>query len=228
MQELGLLTPGSRVRIEVLQGRPEMNGRTGVICGALQQAKACCARVDIDAGVWNEASGRWPVEVDADAVNGAAVPCTIGVRAVNLVERWVSGGRMSICNATTQAHEQNDPNYALLAASAYRATHAQQRNEMEERSAIRIVPLPYLPQSHIKKSFNKCTACTDSEAEVSVWERGWALLSVRTMYIHRVHSNRMLFLKLWAPLSRHLRTEIQRQKLRQSRIILQQWIVSQV
>ena len=31
-----LLTPGSRVRIEGLQGRPEMNGRTGVICGALQ------------------------------------------------------------------------------------------------------------------------------------------------------------------------------------------------
>ena len=32
------LAPGSRVRIEGLQGRPEMNGRTGIICGALQQA----------------------------------------------------------------------------------------------------------------------------------------------------------------------------------------------
>jgi hypothetical protein len=32
------LAPGSRVRITGLQGRPEMNGRTGVICGALQQA----------------------------------------------------------------------------------------------------------------------------------------------------------------------------------------------
>ncbi len=30
------LAPGSRVRIEGLQGRPEMNGRTGVICGALE------------------------------------------------------------------------------------------------------------------------------------------------------------------------------------------------
>jgi hypothetical protein len=29
------LAPGSRVRIEGLQGRPEINGRTGVICGAL-------------------------------------------------------------------------------------------------------------------------------------------------------------------------------------------------
>jgi hypothetical protein len=114
-----------------------MNGRTGVICGALQQAKACCARVDIDAGVWNEASGRWPVEVDADGVNGAAVPCPIGVRAVNLIERWVSGGRMSICNATTQAHEQNDPNYALLAASAYRARAPPMPNrEMKWKSAV--------------------------------------------------------------------------------------------
>jgi hypothetical protein len=36
------LAPGSRVRIEGLQGRPEMNGRTGVICGALQQASMLC------------------------------------------------------------------------------------------------------------------------------------------------------------------------------------------
>ena len=32
------LAPGSRVRIEGLQGRPELNGRTGVICGKLPQA----------------------------------------------------------------------------------------------------------------------------------------------------------------------------------------------
>ena len=32
------LAPSSRVRIEGLQGRPEMNGRTGVICGRLLQA----------------------------------------------------------------------------------------------------------------------------------------------------------------------------------------------
>ena len=37
------LAPGSRVRIEGLQGRPEMNGRTGVICGALQQASVLCS-----------------------------------------------------------------------------------------------------------------------------------------------------------------------------------------
>ena len=33
------LAPGSRVRIEGLQGRPEINGRTGVICGALEEAE---------------------------------------------------------------------------------------------------------------------------------------------------------------------------------------------
>ncbi len=32
------LAPGSRVRIDGCRGRPEMNGRTGVICGALHQA----------------------------------------------------------------------------------------------------------------------------------------------------------------------------------------------
>ena len=37
------LAPGSRVRIEGLQGRPDMNGRTGVICGALQQASMVCS-----------------------------------------------------------------------------------------------------------------------------------------------------------------------------------------
>ena len=61
--------------------------------------QACCARVDLDAGELNEASGRWPVEVDAVGVNGAAVRFQIRVRAVNLVEREVSGGRMSFCNA---------------------------------------------------------------------------------------------------------------------------------
>jgi len=56
--------------------------------------QACCARVNIDAGVLNEASGRWPVEVDADEAIGTAVPCQISVRPVNLVKQEVSGGRM--------------------------------------------------------------------------------------------------------------------------------------
>ena len=61
--------------------------------------QASCARVDIDAGVLNEASGRWLVEVDADGVDGTAVPCQISVRPVNLVEREVRGGCMLFCNA---------------------------------------------------------------------------------------------------------------------------------
>jgi hypothetical protein len=37
------LAHGSRVRIKGLQGRPEMNGRTGVICGRLLQASMLCS-----------------------------------------------------------------------------------------------------------------------------------------------------------------------------------------
>ena len=59
----------------------------------------CCDRVDIDAGVLNEASGRWLVEMDADGFDGAAVPCQISVRPVNLIEQEVSGGCLSFCNA---------------------------------------------------------------------------------------------------------------------------------
>ena len=61
--------------------------------------QACCARADVDAGVLNEASGRWPVEVDADGVDSTAIPGQISVRPVNLVELEVSGGRMMCCNA---------------------------------------------------------------------------------------------------------------------------------
>jgi hypothetical protein len=47
--------------------------------------------------VLNEASGRWPVEVDADG----AVPCQLSVRSVNAVERELNGGCMSFCSETT-------------------------------------------------------------------------------------------------------------------------------
>ena len=55
---------GSRVRIEGLQAAPEMNGRTGVVCGALDQE-----------------SGRWTVQIDAD---GARAACRGAFRAANL------------------------------------------------------------------------------------------------------------------------------------------------
>ena len=55
---------GSRVRIEGLQAAPEMNGRTGVVCGAMSQD-----------------SGRWTVEIDAD---GAKAACRGTFRAANL------------------------------------------------------------------------------------------------------------------------------------------------
>ena len=55
---------GARVRIEGLQAAPQMNGRTGTVCGA-----------------YNEESGRWLVELDAD---GARPACRGTFRGVNL------------------------------------------------------------------------------------------------------------------------------------------------
>jgi len=55
---------GSRVRIEGLQAAPEMNGRTGIICSA-----------------FNQESGRWTVQIDADGTNP---PCQLSIRPVNL------------------------------------------------------------------------------------------------------------------------------------------------
>jgi hypothetical protein len=55
---------GSRVRIEGLQAAPEMNGRTGMVCGA-----------------FDEESGRWAVDVDAD---GARAACRGAFRPRNL------------------------------------------------------------------------------------------------------------------------------------------------
>ena len=68
---------GSRVRISGLQAAPEMNGRTGVVCGAFDQE-----------------SGRWAVEVDTDgaraAYRGAFRPANLHViRSHNFSTEWV-------------------------------------------------------------------------------------------------------------------------------------------
>jgi hypothetical protein len=56
---------GSRVRIEGLRMRPEINGRTGVICSA-----------------FNEENGRWTVLLDSSSSDA---PCHVSIRAANLV-----------------------------------------------------------------------------------------------------------------------------------------------
>ncbi len=58
------LKEGSRVRIQGLHAKPELNGRTGVVCGAFSQE-----------------SGRWTVQIDAD---GARAACRGAFRAANL------------------------------------------------------------------------------------------------------------------------------------------------
>jgi hypothetical protein len=77
------LQDGSRVRIEGLQAKPQMNGRTGVVCSA-----------------FDEKTGRWTVDVTAD---GAKPACRCSFRAANLrlipshnfSSEWVDeGGRV--------------------------------------------------------------------------------------------------------------------------------------
>jgi hypothetical protein len=55
---------GSRVRIEGLQAKPELNGRTGVVYGT-----------------FNQESGRWTIHIDA---NDASPATQISVRPANL------------------------------------------------------------------------------------------------------------------------------------------------
>jgi hypothetical protein len=68
---------GSRVRIEGLQAAPEMNGRTGTVCGA-----------------FNQESGRWAVDVDAEgarrACRGTFRPGNLRVIAAhNFATEWL-------------------------------------------------------------------------------------------------------------------------------------------
>jgi hypothetical protein len=58
------LQQGSRVRIEGLQSKPEMNGREGIICEA-----------------FNQQNGRWTVRIDANGINPS---CKISIRPANL------------------------------------------------------------------------------------------------------------------------------------------------
>jgi hypothetical protein len=56
---------GSRVRVEGLLAKPEINGRSGVICGA-----------------FSEETGRWTVELDCSS---SGAPVYVSIRATNLV-----------------------------------------------------------------------------------------------------------------------------------------------
>jgi hypothetical protein len=59
------LREGSRVRVDGLVSKPEMNGRTGVICG-----------------IFNAHTGRWTVELDDD--DGSSSRTQIAIRPCNL------------------------------------------------------------------------------------------------------------------------------------------------
>ncbi len=88
------LVNGTRVRIEGLQSRPDMNGRMGVILGEQFTWKpvecnvvvGCTHKFFTDpllpVGVFNEESGRWTIELDAAAIHSAR--CKICVRPANI------------------------------------------------------------------------------------------------------------------------------------------------
>ena len=72
--------------------------------------QACRSVVDFYAGVFNEASGRWNVKLDADDVNRTAVLSHIAARPVNLIQREVSGRNLAaahsrlLCTALLPLH----------------------------------------------------------------------------------------------------------------------------
>ena len=66
--------------------------------------QACRSVVDFYAGVFNEASGRWNVKLDADDVNRTAVLSHIAARPVNLIQREVSGRGTPGCFAQHFCH----------------------------------------------------------------------------------------------------------------------------
>ena len=83
------LENGTRVRIEGLQSRPDMNGRMGVILGKQFTCSGmpsdCLFAVvltDLHLGAFNEESGRWTIEMDA--VGKHAARSKINVRTANI------------------------------------------------------------------------------------------------------------------------------------------------
>jgi TPR repeat protein len=83
------LANGTRVRIEGLQSRPDMNGRMGVILGKQftcsgMPSDSCFAvtLTDLHLGAFNEESGRWTIQIDA--VENHAARSQIKVRTANI------------------------------------------------------------------------------------------------------------------------------------------------
>jgi TPR repeat protein len=83
------LANGTRVRIEGLQSRTDMNGRMGVILGKQFTCSGmpsdclfAVALTDLHLGAFNEESGRWTIEMDA--VGKHAARSQINVRSANI------------------------------------------------------------------------------------------------------------------------------------------------
>ena len=85
---------GARVLIEGLKSKPELNGRTGVVCGA-----------------FNEESGRWTVQVDAD---GAQPAFHLALRVANLKLVHADGASAGIISRTSGTLQPTPANTSSL------------------------------------------------------------------------------------------------------------------
>ena len=94
--------------------------------------QACRSVVDFYAGVFNEASGRWNVKLDADDVNRTAVLSHIAARPVNLIQREVSGRNLAaahsrlLCTALLPLHAR----VRLIAHTLRHACHLRRKRSM--------------------------------------------------------------------------------------------------
>ncbi len=81
------LQQGSRVRIEGLQSKPEINGREGIIC------EAC-----------NQQNGRWTVRIDADGINPSykISVCPANLQVIRLERAFVPSAVPASHNFATQ------------------------------------------------------------------------------------------------------------------------------
>jgi hypothetical protein len=95
------LQDGSRVRIAGLQARPQLNGRTGVVCGA-----------------FDHESGRWTVEIDASdaepvfqisirTANITLLPESPGSTAAKHVHQPISDSSTQICSLKTKLFDMD-------------------------------------------------------------------------------------------------------------------------
>jgi hypothetical protein len=117
MAHIQAVQEGSRVRIEGLQAKPEMNGRTGVVCS-----------------VFDQQSGRWMVAIDA---NDAGPAFQISIRPANLILLPTSDFSHTALPHSTSANTRVPPAASTVQeGSRVRIEGLQAKPEMNGRTGV--------------------------------------------------------------------------------------------